>query len=193
LQQRENNAFSLLASNPLPTAGLDPGALASAEVSQNAAQNQFNLAKAGVSSNLINSQAQLQAGQAGTNASMWNGIISGVTGLANNKGLFNSTTTPTPSYNGTVPAYTAPSNPLNFTSTIPQVSQGTLLGSTCWVAREIYGVNNPKWLQFREWLLTKAPDWFRNLYLSRGERFALWVKNYPRIKSLIRVWMDSRI
>lgn len=57
-QSRINNASGLLAANPLPTAGLDPGALASLVVSQNNAQNQFNAAKAGIQTNLINSQAQ---------------------------------------------------------------------------------------------------------------------------------------
>jgi len=102
LQQRENNAMGLLAANPLPTAGLDPGSLASAEVAQNAAQNQFNLAKAGVASNLVNSQAQLQAANAGSNASMWNGIISGLSGLANNK-IFQPSPTAVP---GTNPSLT---------------------------------------------------------------------------------------
>jgi len=194
LQQRENNAFNLLQANPLPTAGLDPGSLASAEVAQNAAQNQFNLAKAGVATNMSNSQAQLQGASAGANASMWNGIISGISGLASRYGRTTTTPTTVPgaTYSGSVPAYQAPSNMFDFTSSIPQVSQGNIYG-TCWVAREVYGVEDGRWLLFREWLLTAAPTWFRNLYISRGEKFALWLKDYPRIKSLIRVWMDSRI
>ena len=65
--------------------------------------------------------------------------------------------------------------------------------STCWVAREVYGVENPKWLMFREWLFSKAPAWFRNLYIKYGERFAEFISNKPKLKSLIRRWMDSRI
>ena len=38
----------------------------------------------------------------------------------------------------------------------------------CWVAREVFGENNPKWLYFRAWLYTKAPKWFYNLYLKHG-------------------------
>jgi hypothetical protein len=64
---------------------------------------------------------------------------------------------------------------------------------TCWVAREVYGADNPKWLMFREWLLTKAPDWFRNLYIKHGERFAAFLRTKPSLKRLIRKWMDSRI
>lgn len=63
----------------------------------------------------------------------------------------------------------------------------------CWVAREVYGVENPKWVLFREWLLSKAPAWFRNLYIKHGERFAEFISNKPKLKSLIRRWMDSRI
>ncbi len=67
LNQRQNNAAGLLAANPLPVAGLDPGTLASLEAQQNAAQNQFNLAKAGVQTNLIGSQVQAGAAQTGAN------------------------------------------------------------------------------------------------------------------------------
>lgn len=122
LQQRENNAFSLLSQNALPTAGLDPGALASAEVAQNAAQNQFNLAKAGVNSNLINSQAGLQGASAGANAGLWNSVLSTVGGAAN--GLINYAKTPTP----TAPPTTANPGLFNFGGSIPQVSASGLWG-----------------------------------------------------------------
>jgi len=68
---------------------------------------------------------------------------------------------------------------------------GKLFG--CWVAREVYGDFNPMWLAFREWLYTKAPKWFVKLYEKYGERFADWISDKPRIKNLIRKWMDSRI
>ena len=61
---------------------------------------------------------------------------------------------------------------------------------TCWVARAVYGEENPRWLLFRGWLLGDAPGWFRRLYISRGERFARWLAPHPAIKSLIRRWMD---
>lgn len=70
---------------------------------------------------------------------------------------------------------------------------GQKTGGTCWVAREVYGETNPRWIQFREWLMVKAPSWFRKLYIKYGEGFAAWIKNKPRIKNLIRKWMDSRI
>ena len=63
----------------------------------------------------------------------------------------------------------------------------------CWVAREVYGPTNPAWLQFREWMFTESPNWFFKLYAEYGERFANWISNKPRLKSIIRKWMDSKI
>jgi len=63
----------------------------------------------------------------------------------------------------------------------------------CWVAREVYGIENPKWLQFRHWMLNDSPSWFRSLYVRFGERFAAFISNKPRLKKLIRRWMDSKI
>ena len=66
-------------------------------------------------------------------------------------------------------------------------------GMLCWVAREVYGADNPRWLEFRGWVLTQAPGWFRYLYIRHGEHFAAWLADKPRCKALIRRWMDSRI
>lgn len=69
-----------------------------------------------------------------------------------------------------------------------------LLGSIfCWVAREVYGENNPKWLKFRDWMFQHAPAWFFNFYLENGEKIAVWLKRHPWAKRPIRMWMDSRI
>jgi hypothetical protein len=63
----------------------------------------------------------------------------------------------------------------------------------CWVAREVYGAHNPAWLDFRQWIFSSAPKWFLRLYLAFGERFANFIKDKPRIKARIRMWMDSKI
>jgi hypothetical protein len=63
----------------------------------------------------------------------------------------------------------------------------------CWVAREVYGESNPRWIQFREWLFNAAPGWFRALYLAHGERFAKFISNKPRLKTVIYKWMEKRI
>lgn len=70
---------------------------------------------------------------------------------------------------------------------------GAALPLLCWVAREVYGSDNPRWMQFRTWMLTDSPKWLLNLYIKYGERFANWISNKPTIKSMIRYWMDTRI
>lgn len=63
----------------------------------------------------------------------------------------------------------------------------------CWVAREVYGVHNPRWRMFRIYMLFVSPSWFRFLYLKFGERFANFIKDKPRLKTAIRKWMDRKI
>jgi hypothetical protein len=63
----------------------------------------------------------------------------------------------------------------------------------CWVAREVYGIENPKWLEFRYWMLNDAPSWFRNLYIKYGEKIAKFISNKPFVKSIIRKWMNTKI
>jgi hypothetical protein len=64
---------------------------------------------------------------------------------------------------------------------------------TCWIAREVYGESNPKWKQFREWMLNKSPDWFLEWYLANGEATAEWLKDKPEIKARIKIFMDSKL
>ena len=66
-------------------------------------------------------------------------------------------------------------------------------GLLCWVAREVYGEDNPKWLQFREWMLTRASDNLRNYYIEYGERIAESIRNRPKVKDIIRRWMDKKV
>lgn len=70
---------------------------------------------------------------------------------------------------------------------------GYLSRPACWVAREVYGSHNPRWVMFRHWMLNISPFWFRAVYLNFGERFAKFIKNKPRLKARIRKWMDSKI
>ena len=72
-------------------------------------------------------------------------------------------------------------------------SIGSAMIMSCWVAREVYGIENPKWIEFREWMLNDAPSWLRNLYLKYGERTAKFISNKPRVKSIIRKWMNTKI
>jgi hypothetical protein len=61
----------------------------------------------------------------------------------------------------------------------------------CWVAREVYGVHDPRWLEFRGWLHTDAPEWLREAYLVHGESFAAWLHDRPLAKRTVRGLMDG--
>ena len=70
---------------------------------------------------------------------------------------------------------------------------GTIGGAAimaCWVAREIYGKDNPEWTIFRAWLFNEAPEWLRDLYLEEGERFAGFISDKPILKSIVKMAMD---
>ena len=62
----------------------------------------------------------------------------------------------------------------------------------CWVAREVYGEDDPKWLQFREWVIGYSPNWFYNAYSKYGERVAKVVAKVPALKLVIRPYMDAK-
>ncbi|MCE2725675.1 MAG: polysaccharide biosynthesis/export family protein [Planctomycetaceae bacterium] len=66
-------------------------------------------------------------------------------------------------------------------------------GGFCWVAREVYGAENPQWLLFRAWLLTEAPDWLREAYAAHGEEFAAWIQDKPVAKAAVKALMDQVI
>ena len=96
-------------------------------------------------------------------------------------------------------AYSTPNYLSAAGGILGKFSPGGIIGGSgggpifCWVAREVYGEDNPKWLQFREWMLTKASNNLRNFYTEYGERIAESIRNKPKIKSIIRKWMDSKI
>ena len=79
------------------------------------------------------------------------------------------------------------------TGGLGSLAGGAAALSGCWVAREVYGIDNIRWLMFRRWLFESSPSWFLNFYLKHGEKFAVWISNKPKIKLVIRRWMDSRI
>jgi hypothetical protein len=64
--------------------------------------------------------------------------------------------------------------------------------SLCWVAREVYGEDDPKWLQFREWVIGYSPDWFYKAYSRYGENVAKVVAKVPALKIVIRPFMDAK-
>ena len=66
------------------------------------------------------------------------------------------------------------------------------IGAICWVAREVYGEDNPKWLQFREWVIGYSPNWFYKAYSKYGEKMAAVVAKVPALKAIIRPFMDAK-
>lgn len=82
---------------------------------------------------------------------------------------------------------------LNNTKKFVKDLFGWLGQGVCWVAREVYGEDDPRWMEFREWLLLDAPGWLRRLYIKHGERFAAFLRRNPWLKPPIRAFMDSRI
>jgi len=71
--------------------------------------------------------------------------------------------------------------------------QASSVSPWCWVARKVYGEDNPKWKLFRAWLFTQAPKWLYKAYGKYGERFAEWLDGKPVLQKIIRKWMDKRI
>jgi polysaccharide export outer membrane protein len=66
-------------------------------------------------------------------------------------------------------------------------------GGFCWVAREVYGEDDPRWMEFRAWMLTEAPDCLREAYTAHGEEFAAWLHDKPVAKAAVRALMDRVI
>lgn len=67
------------------------------------------------------------------------------------------------------------------------------LGATalgCWVAEEVYGVGDSRVPQFRSWLHTGAPAWFRDAYIRHGVAWAAAVNRLPFTKRILRPLMD---
>ena len=64
--------------------------------------------------------------------------------------------------------------------------------AVCWVAREVYGEDDPKWLQFREWVIGYSPNWFYKAYSKYGEKVAKVVARVPALKLVIRPLMDAK-
>jgi hypothetical protein len=73
------------------------------------------------------------------------------------------------------------------------IGAGGMIAAFCWVAREVYGTENPKWVQFRDWMLANASDDFVDAYIQHGPKIAEFISDKPELKGMIRSWMDSKI
>jgi hypothetical protein len=61
----------------------------------------------------------------------------------------------------------------------------------CWVAREIYGIHDHRWVAFRSWLEVKAPWWLQCAYAMHGEDTAEWLRTRPLAKFCVKTLMDE--
>jgi hypothetical protein len=70
---------------------------------------------------------------------------------------------------------------------------GGMQGGFCWVAREIYGVHDERWLAFRDWMELDAPASLQCGYAMFGEDVAGWLRTRPVAKAVVRPLMDLAI
>lgn len=150
-----------------PASGLDPGAVVNlavgnSNVAANAAQN----------ANAVAAQAANNKTAAGSQ------LLGTALGFAQN--FFKPTAAPTYSWSspttfGTT-GYTPPVT--NYSASVPAVF--------CWVARSVFGADNPEWTQFRDWMLTQGSPELVDFYGQNGEAIAESIKDMPAVKTLIK-------
>jgi len=61
----------------------------------------------------------------------------------------------------------------------------------CWIARAAYGICNPRWMEFRSWLIHDAPSIVRKAYIRFGPRIGDWLHRNPSFKPSVRFVMDA--
>ncbi|MFN7813113.1 MAG: hypothetical protein ACK5SI_10690, partial [Planctomycetia bacterium] len=66
-------------------------------------------------------------------------------------------------------------------------------GGFCWVAREVYGAHDPRWVRFRGWMRFQSPEWLLDAYVAHGEEAAAWLHGRPGAKGSLRQVMDLAI
>ena len=74
-----------------------------------------------------------------------------------------------------------------------QIGAGYFMGPVCWVAREVYGADNPKWLDFRRVLMAKGSDRLLARYLIKGPAIAEKIAKNPARKAEYREVMDAML
>jgi hypothetical protein len=63
-------------------------------------------------------------------------------------------------------------------------------GKGCWIAREVYGNDNPRWIAIREYLLSDAPVELLSAYHLKGEKVANVLKKNVGLKLAMKQLMD---
>lgn len=60
----------------------------------------------------------------------------------------------------------------------------------CWVARAVYGPQNPRWKRFRYYLFTGAPAWLKKAYMRFGPATAAWLEGREFSRAIVRSLME---
>lgn len=66
-------------------------------------------------------------------------------------------------------------------------------GMFCWVAREIYGTEDTRWVHLRDYLIENAPEDFLEFYATHGMDIAKQIRDDPEFKARIKVLMDEAL
>jgi len=61
----------------------------------------------------------------------------------------------------------------------------------CWVARAVYGADNPKWLLARHYMLNLAPDELRESYMKYGPELSVIVRSDERLRLALEPKFDA--
>lgn len=78
---------------------------------------------------------------------------------------------------------------------------GSLIGTVgsalaaifCEVARTAYGINDIRWVQFRDWILFRSPKFLRRFYARKAINIANFIKERPIVRYAIRALFSSII
>jgi hypothetical protein len=72
-------------------------------------------------------------------------------------------------------------------------TSGALAAAFCQVGREIYGIADPRFVVFRDWILFRAPAWLRVLYARHAHTVARWLRGKPISKAVLRIFMNQMV
>lgn len=61
----------------------------------------------------------------------------------------------------------------------------------CWVAREVFGWNDPRWILFRAWI--ERRPLLHHVYMRVGPWLARRIHDKPRLKAWLKGWMLNRL
>jgi len=60
----------------------------------------------------------------------------------------------------------------------------------CWVAREVYGEDDPRWIEYRDKMFAHGSDELVSAYTEHGPAFAEHIRHNPAMKAQVREAMD---